>query len=373
MLSLLFLFVLVEFYPSLITNLNIFSIPYLKNHERYILDPELIYKMRSNYHLTADNYIGDQYSGKLNIKAKGSTYAATYNDIGFRLGCNAKKPDVVTIGDSFFEFGFNDEDLFCNYFANITGTNVDNYALGGYGPHQYLKLFERYAKHKGPRTVLIGFFEGNDLHDLANYLIWKQSGYYYDIYFGASFLEKFFYMSREIIGLFVNRLSKTILKRDQRILRPLVDVTIAEEEKKMIFTYLNPCRLEDRQWSNSIIELERIFAKLSEQCNKTGIHLVILYIPTKARVYSEIAVTESSMLWAQTVESFNLRKGEQESVVSAICNKLGITFLSLSGQFINESKNKLLYNQFDTHWNSDGKKIAAQIVADFLKESEIIR
>jgi hypothetical protein len=65
---------------------------------------------------------------------------------GFRVAPDSLKqsgPTVMFFGDSFtFGEGVNDEDTLPNAFSILSGMRVLNFGIGGYGPHQMLRLLE---------------------------------------------------------------------------------------------------------------------------------------------------------------------------------------------------------------------------------------
>jgi len=89
-----------------------------------------------------------------------------HDALGFRNPVVPAHANVVAIGDSMtYGFGVAREGSWPYQLGILLGEPVYNMALGGYGPLQYLHLAQREAMKLGPRTLLVGFYVGNDLID----------------------------------------------------------------------------------------------------------------------------------------------------------------------------------------------------------------
>jgi hypothetical protein len=85
---------------------------------------------------------------------------------GFRNERVPASADVVTIGDSqTYGVSAPAHESWPAQLARLTGLQVYNLALGGYGPVQYHELFRSRARELRPHAILVGFYYGNDLWD----------------------------------------------------------------------------------------------------------------------------------------------------------------------------------------------------------------
>lgn len=84
--------------------------------------------------------------------------------------------DVVAIGDS-HTYGFNaaSGDSWPSKLGKLTGKNVYNFGMGGYGPLQYQLLLDQAIDLK-PDTIILGLYLANDLADVC--LVMEKSGYW---------------------------------------------------------------------------------------------------------------------------------------------------------------------------------------------------
>ena len=100
----------------------------------------------------------------------------------------------------------------------------------------------------------------------------------------------------------------------------------------------------------------------------TGNRLVVFYVPTVAAVYDDS--------WRQTRQLYGLDEGWDihlaESRLAEICLRMAIPMVSPTWQFRQQARRgKLLYFIEDGHWNSGGHRLAAEILAQFLKRRDL--
>jgi hypothetical protein len=97
--------------------------------------------------------------------------SAHHDDWGFRNAAVPQSAPIVAIGDS-LTYGWNARasDSWPAFLARMTGVPVYNMSMGDYGPGQYEVLLEDEAATLSPKTVLIGFYLGNDLVDAWKYV-----------------------------------------------------------------------------------------------------------------------------------------------------------------------------------------------------------
>jgi hypothetical protein len=92
--------------------------------------------------------------------------SAGHDAWGYR---NPRVPDsaeIVTVGDSqTYGHGAPASGSWPSWLARITGRDVYNLALGGYGPVDYRALVETRAPALSPKVIVVGLYFGNDLMD----------------------------------------------------------------------------------------------------------------------------------------------------------------------------------------------------------------
>jgi len=85
---------------------------------------------------------------------------------GFRNRVVPETSDMVAIGDS-HTYGNTAtmEDSWPYVLARLSGRQVYNMGLGGYGPNQYFYLFRTQALKLKPRTIIVGLYMGDDFEN----------------------------------------------------------------------------------------------------------------------------------------------------------------------------------------------------------------
>jgi hypothetical protein len=109
--------------------------------------------------IVVDEFLGHRVDG----------YTGGHHEWGFR---NARKPetaDIVCIGDSMtYRVAAGARESWPAVLEKMGAGTVYNMSLGGYGPVQYLYLLRTKAVTLHPKTIIVGFYLGNDLMDVYN-------------------------------------------------------------------------------------------------------------------------------------------------------------------------------------------------------------
>lgn len=90
-------------------------------------------------------------------------------------------------------------------------------------------------------------------------------------------------------------------------------------------------------------------------------------IEGKGMQYIFTAIPSKKTLYANGVDAFNLKYLE---LLHDLLDQAGVKNIRLYPQFI-EHKDDMLYRRYDTHWNPKGVKLAASVIADYLKKNVI--
>ena len=94
------------------------------------------------------------------------TAASGFDRWGFRNHDVPERSDIVAIGDS-HTYGNTAtmEDSWPYVLGRLSGRQVYNMGMGGYGPNQYFHLFETKALKLRPRTIIVGLYMGDDFEN----------------------------------------------------------------------------------------------------------------------------------------------------------------------------------------------------------------
>jgi lysophospholipase L1-like esterase len=104
-------------------------------------------------------------------------FATGHDALGFRNRETPARADIVAIGDS-MTYGVSAprDESWPAQLGRLTGREVYNMGLGGFGPLQYVHLAREQAPRLKPRLIVVGFYFGNDLMDayyMAQRPYWK--------------------------------------------------------------------------------------------------------------------------------------------------------------------------------------------------------
>ncbi len=172
--SLLF-FLLLDTFPPLASALHFDSIPYFTFRAHHLPDPELGFLDKPLHHSEDHNFRGWAYSTAYGIDMPPETVIIQTDEEGFRNQPGVSLADVVILGSSFPEYGNDLEDTYTKKLEkHLKGPIVASVAKGGYGPIEFLKVFQRFGLRKKPKYAILAFntedlrFLGTDVSGAEN-------------------------------------------------------------------------------------------------------------------------------------------------------------------------------------------------------------
>ena len=163
--------------------------------------------------------------------------------------------------------------------------------------------------------------------------------------------------------------SGTFSKPSQQTTHPvLAKVVINDQSILAKFNYLHPQVDHDvKPLSDHFARLRKILTECKLICERAGIEPLLVFIPTKAHIDAPYTTEESGEWWLAVKQGQISRRGLLEQAVSEICAEIPLRCLRLTPAFENAAREgELLYYPFDTHWNSEGRQLAAEIVSSEL-------
>ncbi len=336
--------------------------------------------------------------------------AQGYDEWGYRNASVPQRTDIVTIGDS-QTFGINAAmgKTWPDQLASMTGRQVYNMSVGGYGPVQYYHLFKNKALELEPDQIVIGYYIGNDLLDAFEMAYhfdnWKE---FRDPVF-ESWLESApsdtldYYLSFDLFGTpeesfmagFRGWLSHNSMlyrlifhgpiisemKRqlgwglDQEHSLHYVDVTIPEENIDEGFTPIHRAHMTDMN-NPKIIEgfrvTTQIFEQMHHETEKRGIDLTILFIPTKELVYSEILMSHPEINKREVFEKLIRNEQHIRSLSMNWLEDKQIPYVDALPTLQQKAGNdvRIYPPTYDDHPNPKGYEVIARTVYDFIGKDE---
>ena len=315
-------------------------------HPDNLLDPKLLHIHKPYYH----------------ARFEGIDYR--YDRHGLRNPTQLGSADIVVIGDSFIEgWKVSAEDMLTTLLARKLGLTVANLGQAWYGPQQELELLRRYGVALHPKTCVWALFEGNDLSDVQRYQDATRDWPKFSSKF-HSFSERSF--TRNAI-LAVGRIAGAWRtgKRDERYWRRWVPSGLFKESNGReirLFFPDNSSPLSARD-SQALQQVRSDLGQGSELCRTQRARLLVVFIPTKYRVYQ--AFTRFEDRPTQWVVS-NLPQ-MLDSIVQSLP---GAGFLNLTPALTEAARRGTLtyFAGLDTHWLPEGNRVAADAIARFLTQ-----
>ena len=112
--------------------------------------------------------------------------------------------------------------------------------------------------------------------------------------------------------------------------------------------------------------LGEILTRIAELSAQNSVRSHIVFIPTKGHVYTQFAQSGGSN-WMARKNQASFDGPHVETAVANLAARAGLDFVSLTPAFTTDAEQgRLLYFRFDSHWNSEGRELAAEVVATHL-------
>jgi PAS domain S-box-containing protein len=373
------IFLVLDLFPALVRPLHFDMIPYFNYRLTYMPDPVLGFRERPNHRTQISNFRGFGYSPLYGINERPHTLVWQTDEEGFRNNPETRAADVAVIGSSFPEYGTDLEDTYPKKLEeNLGGHKVVNLAKAGYGPFEFLKVLERYALDKKPHYVLFAFNAAGDTNEhLADWVQGRKDGGVAkrSIAFGG-----FFPRYGIALGQTWRMVSSSCWTALQVGLNKIVgtefvhpDVAVLKfpngVSERMVFIDHHSSRsTEDLLRSPEWRALENILREFKRVSERNDIVPIMVYLPTETEVYAQYTTRESGANWLSVRDSQIATSGNSEAAARKLADKLGIELISFLPAFQDAALHgKLVYYRLDSHWNTEGREIAATITAERLK------
>jgi SGNH hydrolase-like domain, acetyltransferase AlgX len=318
----------------------------LWRHPENLLDSKLLHIHRPHYRLLTD---GVDYQ---------------YDRHGFRNQADLETADIIVIGDSFIEgWNVSSNDLLTSHLARDLDLTIANLGQSWYGPQQELEVLRRFGLPLHPKVCVWTFYDGNDLLDVRRYeqsiSNWKDS-------------------SRELHSFRERSFTRNLLLAVRRLRDSLHHDAASREYSSGIVEdcfggksrtyFLDPDQLHLSAADDEVLKQIRVTLNQAyELCRINGIRFVVVFAPTKFRVYKEFT-------------TFDLQARPRYWVINDLPQRLGAIvreslptgeFLDLTPTFIAKARcGSMLYGSIDTHWSPEGHRVAAAAIAQLLRKSE---
>lgn len=286
-----------------------------------------------------------------------------YDQYGFRNETDLKMADLIVVGDSFVEgWGVSAADLLTNQLARQLNRPVANLGQSWYGPQQELELLRRYGLKLAPKVCVWVFFEGNDLWDFHRYKEATQDWENYSKDFHSFRQRSFTKNAVSAFGRLLNSMQNPNVSRmDHNQGQSGIFTSPSGEETRLTF-YQKSHHLSEKD-RIALEEIRLILGQAHKLCHAAEAKFLLVFVPTKFRVYRDFMEFDSHALPRDWV--INDLPQKIEAMVSE--DLPDVKFLDLTTVFIEQVKQEsLLYFDDDTHWSAEGHRLAAAAIANVL-------
>jgi hypothetical protein len=375
------LFCVFEAIPSLVAPLRLDALStYYAYKQYYIPDDQLGWRGKPLARLGRSDFNESDNSGTAGTGEPPARLEWTNDENGFRNGSLQATYDVVVTGDSFMAFGQSEHDTFPKRLQKYLGSTVLNLGIGGYGPFQYLEVLKQYGVPKQPRYALFAFYSGNDLNDIVAYVKWKE-GLRQPMYNSGelSVLEGY----KVVLADVVAKAGRSIAHGIDWLLErtgatsgysyteggvAVLDLGGNRHFAMSFVDYLDTSPPETISRSEEWAHLRTILSEFKAVCRRNGIKPVVLYIPSATEVYAKYSTNESGTGWRHLRLKQIAAAGNLQTAFARLAGELKLDLIDITPVFQEAAeRGQVVYYSSDSHWNADGRELAARFVAEQLK------
>jgi hypothetical protein len=284
----------------------------------------------------------------------------THDAHGFRNPTPLARADIVLIGDSYVEGEYvSDDQIVSRFLQARLNRSVANLGVAGYGPAQELIVLERDGMALKPEIVIWFFYEGNDLYDdqeFENTLVAPREVR------ASAWTER--------RGWWPRSLMRNAHAQLRLLLYPIVPGqsphfgTLAagrHRGQKILFgteASLPWNDFERSRWEKA----QETFREGIRLTRKQNIHLLLVYIPIKFRVYRDFVELPKDS------EARDWSLWPLPDLFLQFCRTERLACLDLTGLFRGSVGNgDMPYAIADSHWSPEGHRLTALWIAKTLE------
>lgn len=323
---------------------------------------------------------------------------SAYHDAwGFRNRMVPAQSDIVAIGDSqTYGTSATASRSWPAQLAQITGRNVYNMSVGGYGPMEYEYLLTDKALALKPSFVVVGLYMGNDLGDAYGAVYgrehWKNlrrglepgtassagtqtpsqtEAWVASKRFGD--LRKWLSRHSTLYRLLTLTCGSSMRMFEMKHFRPTIQGgVLVTDSGGNVLTGLTPYMrhqaldISSRRINEGIRLSVDALARMHQTCRDSGIAFLVAVIPTKESVYAGLGRIADS----KDREMIDRVVADEHSAIDQITRQLtalGVPNVDLLPCFRAAATNTPLYPcNFDGHPNANGYRILADVVSGYV-------
>jgi hypothetical protein len=323
---------------------------------------------------------------------------ASFDKWGFRNRAVPETSDIVAVGDS-HTYGNTARmiDSWPYVVEQLTGRQIYNMALGGYGPNQYFYLTKARALSLKPHMIIWGLYMGDDFEGAYSLTYGKDYWAYLRVLPPQNvgpdaweppasdtrvkrlrvWLSQHSVMYQLVFHSgFGGRVAGEAQIRNAAELSPGMATSLAVPEQGILEAFrprgvLTRLDLDNPNVREGMRITFELLKETKELCQQNHIQFLVVVIPTKELVFSNYLEHNSSLPLDDLIDKLLVYEREAETETFRFMNDNQIAYvdpLPLMKRSVAEG----LYARSagDMHPNKNGYRVIGRAVADYLKQTE---
>jgi hypothetical protein len=322
-----------------------------------------------------------------------------YDSWGFRNKAVPAQVKNVAIGDSVtYSILTTANDSWPGKLHKLTGQDVYNLSLGGYGPVQYYYLLKARAFQLNPSLVIVGFYFGNDIFDAYNIVYTKDFWRHLrsrafvieteppvqiskpETPHGRKFLGSIrnwlaenSVLYRISVFSFGNALQFLEVKYSLSTIDP--DIMTLENKEPQIRTAFRPAEdllaldLHDARVQEGLRLTLQLLREMRDLCSERAIEFVVVLIPTKQNVFAEFITETKNIRHFNLINELLSNERELSRLMKSYFDDHGVTYIDVLPDLRRAvSKTNPYPSNLDNHLNPNGNEIVARAIQNSLND-----
>jgi len=315
---------------------------------------------------------------------------------GFRNKSVPEKADIVALGDS-QTYGTSSlaKHSWPSVLGKLTGGQVYNMSLGGYGPAEYLYLMEHKALGLNPDLIIAGFSLGNDLTDsytaVYNVPVWKdlrnpeiasvhaqispdpnktslkknpQASFMKQIYLIADWFS-----GHSVLYRIINTSYLGDYIRQKRMIRMGVDIEMFEDSEHGIYTGFTPEKwlggldLKTPEVGEGLRLTLNFFNQMNEIAERNSVRFLVVLIPTKESVFADLIEGNGSLASSEKIDRLIENERQINNIIKSYFREHDISYLDVLKPLKSAVNKEQIYpSNYSGHPNKNGNRIIAESI-----------